>query len=474
MAKKETKQVNKPAQKKENKTPQQTPAKPNKKETVEVAETEEVDSNKVNIHAETTKVANSKSKLSLDGRVKLLDLAQRHYIDQPDEDLQYAQEIRKGMNTIIGAGIVATIADAALNGDDTFAFVINNNMYPAIMQIAKDMGVTLPTTKQLENKTSKEEKEKGNVVVTTEGVKLSEEAKAKLEAEKAILNEKPELDPMKIDSEEALKKALAYMIIDGKNKVAQTLIAIVDFMHTYRIENFAKKADNAAEAMTKYDNRNMFEWLSDAFNFVDPTFLYGGLGRGIATVANITKNPIRSFWILRNALTNKEGVVAWDDTSIAYAVQAIAKWYLNHENEELQVKLAKAKEAKDSKEEEAINAKLAKNEETYDIFFNCSAECVTEFANKVVALDKEFCKDLDHIVDMYYPLIKKEDYANYKNLVEAAQIHFGIIYNLFCEPAARLDNYSEANIQELVKFTEEELAANKKAAMKANKEESKN
>ena len=231
---------------------------------------------KVNTTNITTKnmVGRVNSSLDANHRVDLLNLADDIFRKDPDAERKFTLEIRDSVNAIVAAGVVAALADESVYGTSTFSAVLNHAMYPQLVIAAKEMGVTLPNVKALPVN------EKDEVIVESDKIKVSKDAKKKLQEEHAIEDKKPELDPVKVADmgEEALKEALQYLLIVGpkKTNIKNTLVSVVDFMRTYRM-TMADKAENVAEAKLKYDGYTVDKWLMDAFSYVKPTFLLHGI-----------------------------------------------------------------------------------------------------------------------------------------------------------------------------------------------------
>jgi len=461
-----------------NNKPAAAPAEATVVETVEATETKEQSNVEVNpsqINAQNL-AGKTRSALDANHRVDLLGLADDIFRKDPDAERKFSIEVRDGINAIVAAGVVAALADEAVYGDSTFSAVLNHTMYPQLVVVAKDMGITLPNVKSLEAKPD------GTVKVDSSQIKVSKTAKEQIVEEHTVEDEKPELDPVKVAamSEDDLKKALQYLLIVGpkKSNIKQTLTSVVDFMRTYRM-TLADKAENAAEAKLKFDDYTVDQWLMDAFTYVKPTFLLHGIGRGLITMASLDKSPISSFCILRKSLTDPETKQpVWDDQSIADATKAIIYLVANNCISDEQKNLdALDKKAKDYKE---VSKKYQDSIQHYkDILgyvSNPDPEIITSFVQK---MDKDkdpgAIKIYGRIKDQYYPEKARGGFKNIDyNITQLA----GIICNMFKPIADRNTDYSTSNLHELVAYTPEEIKemreAEAKAAAEAKKEESKN
>lgn len=426
----------------------------------------------------TTKnmVGRVNSSLDANHRVDLLNLADDIFRKDPDAERKFTLEIRDSVNAIVAAGVVAALADESVYGTSTFSAVLNHAMYPQLVIAAKEMGVTLPNVKSLPVN------EKEEVVLESDKIKVSKDAKKKLQEEHAIEEEKPELDPVKVADmgEEALKKALQYLLIVGpkKTNIKNTLVGVVDFMRTYRM-TMADKAENVAEAKLKYDGYTVDKWLMDAFSYVKPTFLLHGIGRGLITMASLAKSPVSSFCILRRTLTDPEtNKPVWDDQSIADAVKAIVYLVASNAIADEQKNLdALDKKAKDYKDvSEKYKTSIDHYKKILEYVSNPDFDVINTLVQKMDdEKDPTATKIFTHVKDQYYP---NKSRSGYKNLDYDVVQRAGIITNLFITEADHNEDYNEVNIQELVAYTTEEIKemreAEAKAKAEAKKEESKN
>ena len=448
-------------------------------ETVEETKTQkENPEEKVNPTNITTKnmVGRVNSSLDANHRVDLLNLADDIFRKDPDAERKFTLEIRDSVNAIVAAGVVAALADESVYGTSTFSAVLNHAMYPQLVIAAKEMGVTLPNVKALPVN------EKDEVIVESDKIKVSKDAKKKLQEEHAIEDKKPELDPVKVADmgEEALKEALQYLLIVGpkKTNIKNTLVSVVDFMRTYRM-TMADKAENVAEAKLKYDGYTVDKWLMDAFSYVKPTFLLHGIGRGLITMASLAKSPVSSFCILRRTLTDPEtNKPVWDDQSIADAVKAIIYLVASNAIADEQKNLeALDKKAKDYKEvSEKYKNSIDHYKKILEYVSNPDFDVINTMIQKMDdEKDPTATKLFNYVKDQYYPNVAR---GGYKNLDYDVVQRAGIITNMFITEADRNEDYNEVNIQELVAYTTEEIKemreAEAKAKAEAKKEESKN
>ena len=411
------------------------------------------------------------SGLSPDGQVKLLDLAHRVFVEEKDPDLQFPQTVRKNVNEIVAAGIICSFADHAVNGTDSFAMVIQSQMYPALSEAAKQIGVKLPDVKALPAG-----QQEGTVVLDSTKADISKETKAKLQQENKIRNgEKPELDPTKISSAEDVTKALQYMFLASGGKRLPTLLTeSIEFMKKFRMHE-AELADNTEEAKARFANYNSGSWLDDVFSYFQPPIFFTGIGKGMADVTWLKKNPIHAFIILRDAIKDKETKQpVLEDQEIAYCAKAIIKWYCNTNITSNKKAIENLDAKKNKKEIEMCEAQIQKYN---DILAYITSPSSDEADHLLEHIGNHFdeggtltteCQAANgtyfRVCKSYYG--KNIADSEYKNIAVNIQQYCGYIINLFRDPNAAFGNYSLSNICELEPRSEEEREAMLLAARK--------
>jgi hypothetical protein len=408
--------------------------------------------------------------LSADGKVRLLDLAHRVFVEETRPHLAFPQETQTSVNRIVAVGILCSIADHIVDGDDTFAQVMSEQGYPALAKAAEDLGFKIPERKALPVNAE------GQLVLNSNEVKIPAETKKQIKKEHEMRKEKPELDPEKITSEEDLKKALEYMFVSGEKSLPKLLTSGIEFMKKFRMHE-ASLAENATEAKAKFEARNSGDWLDDIFSYFRPPVFFTGIGRGMASVTEVEKSPIHAFIIFRDAIRDKEThEPVLNDQESAYCVKCIVKWFCNTNIASNQ----KSIDELDKKTNAEIIAKCKEAIEKYnkilDYITNPGAEEVEALPDNIgshfdangTALTTECqCANriFNNICKSYYG--KQLSDADYKNLVTNIQQRAGVIVNLFRSAGSQLVNYKESNITELEERTEEEKVAIRKAAKKA-------
>jgi len=408
--------------------------------------------------------------LSADGKVRLLDLARRTFVEETRPHLQFPKETQISVNRIVAVGILCTIADHVVDGDDSFAHVMQQQGYPALVKAAEDLGFKIPDIKALPVN------EEGQVTIEAKQVKIPAETKKQLKEEhEKRAAEKPELDPEKITSEEDLKKALEYMFVSGEKSLPKLLTTSVEFMKKFRLHE-AGLAENSDEAKAKFESRNTGDWLDDIFSYFRPPVFFTGIGKGMATITEVEKTPIHAFLILRDAIRDKQtGVPVLEDQEIAYAAKCIMKWYCNTNIASNQKSIDELDKKKNADVIAQCEKAIAKYNNILDIITNPSGDVVDSLLENIGnhfdeggTLTHE-CQEANKISNMicksYYG--KPLSNADYKNLDANVQQYAGCIINLFRNAGSQLATYKEANITELEERTKEEKEAMRKEAKKA-------
>lgn len=412
--------------------------------------------------------------LDANRRMDLVTNIGKFFRDDPRARQNLGDEVCDAMDDIARIGIVCAIADEAINGDGLFAAKLKQTEYPALVIAANKMGIKLPALKALPVTGD------GVVEINSSEVEVTEETAAKIAEEHKVAedgkNGAIELDPVKIahTGEDDLIKALKYHMVTGPKKSSpfDMLTTVADFMKKYRAE-LASMAENKEEALKKLESRTMYAWLTDAFSYVSPTMLMAGIGRGMKELTLKEGSPLSAFITLRSALTNKATKeVAWADQDIADATRAIIEFIANNEiksNEALLTTLVEDDENYE-KEKNRLEAIIASNKQAIDYVNNISFDII----EKVESGNKTERTARGRIWKMYFPECDAAELPRFKNLEENIAQRGGIILNLFRAPGDKNQNYSEANVTDIEKYSMEEYNEIKKQATAAKKEESKN
>lgn len=400
---------------------------------------------------------NNGDHLSSDSQVLLLDLTRRTFVEENRTGFAVPTEVAQKMNYVVKVGIVAKLAESAMSGDTAFDVVMQSAAYPQLFDVAKSLGVTLPSIKSIEAHTTKEDKKAGNIRIPAgkgSGTKVSTEAAEQLKKDKAVQDSKPELDPLKITSEEDLKKALQYLLTIKDKSIGKMLVDVVDFMRNYRM-NEASKANNSTEAMEKLDQRTTAAWLDDIFHYVTPSFLLGGIGKGMAITLDATGSPVRPFTILRESVKGGDGKPEWCDQDIADAVTCIITWVtrLSIEADEKNLAALGDPEKYDTQTKEIAEKyenSIAKLKNRLTTILSPDSKFLDTFLDKFNAMDKNSVTLYGVIRRMYYPQTLTDDVKGkkFKNLDSLIMNRIGYIFNLFRAADSKIEGYSTEDLEQ--------------------------
>lgn len=479
---KKTTKVNNPQQTQAPKKPAAAPPKEDVVEEPEVIELEHKGADGKAVR-ETLAITKGRSGLSPDRQVDLLNLATRRFVENPDAPAKYGQDFVDKMDHITAVGIVATLAEEALNGSSSFAGILQQKAYPEIVEAAKTLGIKLPDQKLLASPVGKDGNVNENLlVVKKEDIEIPEAVAEEIKDEKKIVESgakgEIEIDPKKVAhmGEEDATKALTFILIDNLKKhksPKNALVEAVDFMQAYRLE-LAEQAENAGEAKEHIAERSMYEILSDVFKYVKPTIHLKGIGQGMHNSMCQYKSVLPAFLILRSSMTDKGSKKPdWDDQSIADATRALIELIANERLEKAKSLLAeldpKAKDFEASKA--SYNKEIEENNWVLSELANVSFDLVE-------STSEDALKAKGRILEQYYSEVDLAERPRWEGLETNIKQQAGIILNLFRAPGNKHQNYNESNIVEIKKLTLEEYeqkkAEQKKAELEAKKAESKN
>lgn len=463
-----------PAAKTAPKAPEAPKAKDPVVETPEVEEVQVIHNDEANT---IEKMLSSKGHgLSMDGQVRLLDLASRRFVEAPNAAEKYGIEVVNAMDRITAVGIVAAFADEAVTGNSTFSVLLKKNCYPVLAAAAKSMGIELPDMKLLGAPVDENGKPIDDVVaLPSSKINVSEETKEQVKEEKkteeAGNSGQIELDPKKVAhmSEEDLTKALNFILITNLKKhksPKNALVEAVDFMQAYRLE-LAEQAENAGEAKEKIAERSMYSILTDVFGYVKPSIHLKGIGIGMHQLMCNEKSPLSAFLILRKSMTDKgQTTPCWDDQSIADSTRALIELICNERLKTANNLLAELDEKDKDYESKktAYEAEIKENTAVLKDLENVSFDIIAE-KSEVTS------KALARVWEQYYPECDAAERPRYKGLESNLEQRAGIILNMFREPGNKNQLYDEANLVEITKITMEEYL---KEQAEAKKAESKN
>lgn len=393
----------------------------------------------------------------------------RFYKD-PNAATRYniSQETVDKINEITARGFIALLANEVEIAQNSFAVRMRMSTLEALKEAAVDMRINIDT-KALPAPDSE-----GFVQVPSTAIKPSADAKKGLKAEREAAAEKVQLDPSKIETEEALKKSLLSILVkgNGSENLYDKISTAINFYESY-LAIQAGKTENPETAREELKKKSRTELFSDIAHLLGKcTFTIGGIAKFMYEQTERTKNPVVAFCTLRDAsLNTKTGMPQVDDSLVADIVKVLIRWYADTDiavtNEviagfERNLEILKKDSKKNAKGIEDGKKKIEnaknhiKNVEDVVLYVNVPDRSVIDnFASDYTDNNREGYKMArmmgSKIVNTYYPGLDVKS-VNKEALVHNLQQYVGVIANMFLPPLSQLADFSEANITELEKI----------------------
>ena len=401
--------------------------------------------------------------LSQDSKATVAGLIQKRWIDNPKAN----PALIEGANILVDSLLGDIVVTSFVRGEDFYTQIIRDdeNKYLAISSTLAQMGIKMPSFKELPAPTEEQLKQAGLLgkmlpaesrVVTISKKDVSKEALDKKKAEEKIQNQNSSVDPTKIENDDQLKAALATLMTDSKEAPDARIQKAIVFYHSY-LEVQANKSENKEEELKKIAELSrpvMLKQIADRIG--DCPFAFMGIGSMLSKAALETGSPVAPFKLY------KSGAKGLSDDVIADMVKALIVWSCNTriKGSEDYLKIADEKLKKDPNDEKTKQnvAGAKKNIEeqnkilgivtnpTFDVVeslikdYNAEDESSDEYniARRLVR----------NVKDLYYKKVDLEK-TDMDVFLSNCQQYAGIITNLFCDPLSKSINYSESNLTEL-------------------------
>ena len=370
------------------------------------------------------------------------------------------------INEISAIGQIAALACEVTYAKNPFAVRMNLSQLEAIKEVGTAVGVSIDT------KALPAPDESGAVEISSEAIKVDKETKEKIKAEEEIREVSVELDPNKIENEEQLILAIKQIMVTREN-VFQKINESLNFYQAYRKIQASRSDDK--NALEKENKVSRIDLLRDMAKLVgDCPLVMQGVGRYMYQVTATSKSPITAFCMFRNTTKNrKTGAYALSDEEIAEYVRTLVEWTtdLKIAKEEQRIdelkknlEVLKKDEKKNEKgikdTEEKIETATRNIQHFKDVisYVACPTnEVPANFIENYLAKDTTAIRTFKAITDSYYDdiVIKEMKQDGIRHNVEQLA---GIITNMFRDPTARLEEYSEANLVDLEPIPENKPA----------------
>lgn len=240
------------------------------------------------------------------------------------------------------------------------------------------------------------------------------------------VEEVPELDPKKIQSEDEVKDAIRYLLRSEKN-AATALVNTVEWYRTLRIT----QEENADKKLTM-DEMSVQDWMNEIFSLVNPVSLIKGLGRALYLYTSKHGSPVFAHSLLHHYISK----VGWSEEQIASVLKALI-------NENFRLKLKDDENAK-PEEDKALVAIIGNLGTDYinDLFNNANIDFTgvdADKKNELEDIQKEAKKVLGAVRTNYFP-------KDHVPTQEELRMCIGQIINLYRDPANRLAEYCQNSI----------------------------
>ena len=401
-------------------------------------------------------------------RVDVLMGIKTYFKDDPNAaaNTGVPQEAVDKINGIAAIGFVAALGDEIMMGTSGWASKLRMTQIEAINSVNQLTGISIDT------KALPAPDKDGNVVVDQKSIKVSKETKAKLTEEKKVNKEAESADkqymsnPTLIDSEEKLKEALGFQLVNSKiARPVERLLTTANFYRSY-LTIQANKSENKDAELARIKDLTDADLLQEISTMVPPTFTAEGFGKYLCKCTKDSKSIIPAFGLFKRAAVNREtGICKLTEQEIASLVRVLVIW-----NATSQISLIS-----ESIEDHNNNIKiLSKNAEANKLGIEKENEAIGECKDTIkmfqdiisLATDPSFDvvdnliriyhdqEDPQHavavsiynsIVKTYYEGIDVPELEHDAFLLNVQQ-RAGIILNMFTSNLLRRDDYSEENI----------------------------
>lgn len=393
-------------------------------------------------------------------QVDLLNLAHDIYGRDPKAAERYnmQHETVEKINHVVAIGVAVAIAREVVYAKNEFACLMNKAELETVQEICSDIGITI------DSKLLPAPDKKGDIQVPSSAIGVSKETREKIEEEEEIRNNEVETDPTKITSEEQLIASLNYILVTRSNAYQKVNDAL-NFYQAYR-KIQASKAENKEEALKEINEKSRVTLLKEMAKLIGACpLVLNGIGRYMHSITTQSKSPIPAFCMFRNTTKNKTtGAFALSNQEVADYVRTLIEWTSDAKIAEEKARLESLKKnlealKTDEKKNEAgikdTESKIAICEKNLAHFDDVISYVLTpslENLNNLIVgygeRDTVAVRTFKAIADSFYDDIDikemKQDGVR-QNLKQYA----GIITNLFRDPSARFDQYSESNLVEL-------------------------
>lgn len=410
------------------------------------------------------------------------------------EKLQFAKELRHrvtelkaednpplaliaGYNMIRDTTFIDLAAGEIACGTSAMGFIFSGNetAYKALQAAAMSLGVTLPEFKTLPAPSKKQLEEAGLasvgdnaklLTVTEENVsadtKKAKKKEKKINDEAASGKKEYLTDHTKIETDEQLKEALGFQLVN--QKIISPLDRIVTTAQFYRsyLEAHAEKAADPKAELDKIHSFTLADLLQDISTMVPPSFTAAGFGKLLCSRISDTKSVVPAFELLKRCGKKRStGTFRFTDEETAAFVRVLVVWKASASIAELgaQIKRLTEKDAKKNADEiakanDAIKAEQALMSAVTNPSFDLADNFIAAYNNKENEMHESAVAVYRSVVETYYKDTEVPE-LEFESMLLNVQQHVGIDLNLFTEDMLKRDEYSEKNLIEIGEKSEE-------------------
>lgn len=371
------------------------------------------------------------------------------------------------INKINAAMQVAALVCEVTLAKNEFTMLMSPEMVEQIKLIGGEMGVSL------KENLLPAPNENNEVAVPSAAITVSKETKKAAEEEAELVESKPIVDPTQIKTKEDLCKALGFILADAKAcaRPYDRIVRLIDFYTSYLYFTAGDDQAKKDEIKNMPKDQLFSKAIEEMGTLPFSSFI---LAKLMYTETSKTKSPIPAFCMFRRASLNQTtGYPTVEDKLAASFVRILVSAYANvliandtesiatcNESIKVLSKNKKQNAKAIEKEENKIKAYTAAIEsyrEVISYVTNPEGKDIENFVEAYNNKDHEnykFARRVGHnIFDTYYPGIKMQT-VKPEILVNNLHQYAGVIVNMFRDPLAQLQLYSESNITEL-EFVEE-------------------
>ena len=430
----------------------------------------------IDVESAVNKIKNAAPKpgsgLDLNHQVDLMTGIKAYFHDDPEASKKYGDTFVDSMEKL-NVTLIASIAiQEATLGDSAFALTVRRNQLPVIQSVCTEMGIVLDV-KALPSPTEDGEEQ---VEVSFDGKKVKKEIKEQIKQEqKTAEDAETSLDPTKIKDDKQLSATLLSILKSG-SRIFDNFVKAGNF-YTSVMKLRASKGENSESELKRINDMTQSQVFEEVAKLIGPSpFVLTGIAKHLTGSIGVTGDPVSAFLTLKGASKDRktDRYTASDET-VAGMLKTFIQWSCRTSIADCEKNIAVLESDKEKNKGaiESNQTNIAYFNRIIDSVNNPSFDVAANLFTNYASTDKnspEYKNShriFDAIINVYYPGtdVKKIQPESLKyNIIQRV----GIILNLLVDVDSRNNNYSIANLTDLVSATEstEEKSAEEKPAEK--------